>query len=104
MTSEVQFDLLFPLLYGTLLALLLVAACRRGGRTRESILLVPYAIVLCDWIENLSIVLMIQHFDAWIPLVASIGSVFTVLKWWIGFLVYLPLLVNRFFDAHSSSS
>lgn len=84
---ELTVDLLYPLVYATLLALVMTYGLRRSLRPDHPLQkahVLPYGVVLADYAENVGIVTMLLRYPARHESVAWLTSIFTVIKW-LGF-------------------
>lgn len=87
-------DLLFPLDYAFLLALLIVATYRRafpGGRMARPMSLFPFLTALADLLENACLVTLLAGYPGQLIFIAQAGSFFTTVKW--SFLIISLVLV-----------
>lgn len=95
---ELTADLFFPLVYATLFSLILALILKAGltqSQPYHHLALLPILMMSADYLENITIVLMLAFFPALsIPAIAWIASVASFLKWmWGGFSV-LALLIS----------
>ena len=82
--SELSLDLVYPLLYGLFLSLLSVWLLRRlvlPGSGWLRLAWLPFAVVACDYAENVGIVQLLLTYPARTPAVAQVTSLFTTSKW-----------------------
>lgn len=88
-------DLVYPLVYASFFAFLLVLAARTllsaGSRLRV-ICLLPYTAMLFDYLENACFFTVLLAWPARLSAVATAGGVFNVVKW-LGAGLTLPLVV-----------
>jgi hypothetical protein len=80
-SQEIQLDLVFPLVYGFMLAFGL-ALLAPGTRLPHWIVIVPFVAALADYGENFSALAMLRRFEtgAWLDGIALAGCVFTLIK------------------------
>jgi hypothetical protein len=93
-TSALTADILYPLDYSLLFALLIVTTFLEafpGGRMLRHLSLVPFATAVFDLLENAGIVAMLALYPQQIPFLARAASFFTTLKW--VFLIFTIVLV-----------
>jgi hypothetical protein len=86
---ELTMDLIYPFVYATLLALLITSSFRRllpRDHALQRAHVLPYGVMLADYLENVGVVTMLIRYPARYPLLARITSVFTSTKW-IGFVL-----------------
>lgn len=93
-------DLAFPVIYSTALSMALMLFLRKGlppaGRYLS---LFPFLIVIADWAENLTLVMVTRAFPARADAVAGLAGTFTALKWLLIALTVLMLLAAVAFGA-----
>ncbi len=92
---ESTVDVAYPLTYATLIALVFTYGSRRAYRHDHPLnkaSLVPYGVMLVDYVENVGIVTMLLRYPARYPMLARLTSVVTLLKW-ISFGVSMALTV-----------
>ena len=86
-------DLVFPVIYSMALSIALMLFLRKLlPRANTYLCLLPFMIVIADWLENLSLVLNIHEFPERADVLASYASAFTSLKWVLIVLTVLILL------------
>ena len=93
-TSSLTADILYPLDYSLLFALLIVTTFLEafpGGRMLRNLSLVPFATAVFDLLENAGIVAMLALYPQQVPVLARAASLFTTLKW--VFLIFTTVLV-----------
>jgi hypothetical protein len=81
---ELIADTAYPFIYGGLFALLTTYLLRRGlppESSMQKLHLVPAAVVVADFMENLGIVIMLAAYPAELTAVAYFAATFTLLKW-----------------------
>ena len=81
---ELTTDLLFPVVYSLALTVALVIAARRvlpPDSRLQYLRFFPLLIVIADWGENLSLVVVIRGFPDQLDAIATAASLFTSLKW-----------------------
>jgi hypothetical protein len=76
MIAELTLDVVYPLVYGTLLSFILYML-----HNNFRIAKLPYDVVVIDYLENIGIVIMLINYPTRINWLASITGVFTTLKW-----------------------
>lgn len=76
MMTELTVDVFYPVAYALLLSFLLFKLSQK-----VAISMVPIAVLVFDYLENLGIVTMIQYYPQKLSNVATITSLFTSLKW-----------------------
>ena len=81
--TELTLDLIYPLILALLFSAAIFYTFQRGfpglawsGR----LALIPFAIMLVDYLENACIIFMLRSYPRQIPIVASISNVFTITK------------------------
>jgi len=109
--ARITFDVVFPLVYlfflGTSLSWTLARLLPEGNRGRMLNLL-PLFGWLFDLLENLSTSIVMLNFPERVSLIASLASVFTMLKWFFvggSFIILLPALfiaMGRAFSTRQS--
>jgi hypothetical protein len=87
--TQVTLDLLFPFLYGSLFAMLLV---RLSKPEQAWVLLFPVATVVFDLLENFTVATLAWTYDGKETSLATAASSFTMTKW--GLLLLTLLLVG----------
>jgi len=95
---ELTADLLYPLIYATLFSLILALVLKAGltqSQPYYQLALLPVLMMAADYVENFTIVLMLAFFPALsIPAVAWVAAVASFLKWLLGGLSLLALLIG----------
>ena len=94
LTTTLTADLLYPLDYSLLFALLIIVTFLEAfpaGRLVRRLCLVPFATAAFDLLENAGIVAMLALYPQQIPFLAQAANLFTTLKW--AFLVFSIVLV-----------
>ncbi len=92
---ELTTDLLFPVVYSLALTVALVTAARRvlsSDSRLQYLRFFPLLIVIADWCENLSLVVVIHAFPDRLDAIVTAASFFTSLKW-----AFLALTVTMLF-------
>jgi hypothetical protein len=83
--TQKAYDLVFPLVYGSLFAAGLAAGWGRLGRTRPRVrwlVAVPLAAMLADYGENLTVIRLFTDYPAhWSAGLARLAEAFTLTKW-----------------------
>jgi hypothetical protein len=77
-------DMVYPLAYGFTCAFAIALAARRffGGYARARLLvLLPLAAVVCDYLENASILTVLRGWPERQMTIAAVGGVFNTAKW-----------------------
>ena len=88
-------DLAFPVIYSMALSVALMLVLRKPFPPANMYLcLFPFMIVIADWFENLSIVMVTRKFPERADAIASYASSFTSLKWTLIVLTLLILLTS----------
>jgi hypothetical protein len=88
-------DLAFPVVYSTALSVALMLVMRKLLPLASVYLcLFPFVIVIADWFENLSLVIVALEFPGQSDLIARYASSFTSLKWALIVLTLLVLLTS----------
>jgi hypothetical protein len=93
-TTALTADVLYPLDYSLLFALLIVTTFLEafpGGRMVRNLSLIPFATAAFDLLENAGIVAMLALYPQQIPILAQAAGLFTTLKW--VFLIFTVVLV-----------
>jgi hypothetical protein len=76
--TELTLDILFPLVYGTLFAALLIHVYAR--ESGKFLVLVPFLTVVCDVLENITTAYLAWQFDGRTSPVARFAAVLTATK------------------------
>jgi hypothetical protein len=88
-------DLLFPVVYSLALTVALVMGVRKtvpsGSRLRH-LRFFPLLIVIADWCENLSLILMLHAFPDRLDAIATAAGLFTSIKWTFIILAFVTLV------------
>lgn len=95
--GELTIDLLYPLVYSLTLATLLTVVFRAAFQPANPLRwlpLLPIAMLLCDYGENLSIVALILTHPAEIVPLAVLASIFSTAKWTLGGLSLIALVIG----------
>lgn len=80
--TELTVDVVYPLLYGFLLAIILTLLFRhRAYKPFEWVTLVPFAGTLFDYLENAAIVGLLTSYPAQSPALAVVGEMAKLAKW-----------------------
>ena len=90
-------DLAYPFIYSTLFALLLTFILHRAFPPQspyQRLHLVPYAMMVCDYSENILVSLLLLTYPAQSIFLAWIASIASFLKWMFGGMVVLSLLIS----------
>jgi len=88
-------DLVFPVIYAMALSIALMLVLRKLiPLDRLSLCLFPFMIVIADWFENLSLVIVTREFPGHSDVIAVCASLFTSLKWTLIVLTLLILLAS----------
>lgn len=88
-------DLVFPVIYSMTMAIALRLVLRKSRpRASLSLCLFPFTIILADWFENLSLVLVTRKYPQQADVIAGYASIFTSLKWILIMLTVLILLTS----------
>lgn len=90
-------DLLYPLDYGLLLALLILVSYRRAfptGRLVRFLVWMPLLATAFDLLENACIVTMLASYPAQLILVAQLAGMFTLVKWALVLMSVVLVLVG----------
>lgn len=81
---ELTADLIYPIIYATFLAITLTLLARRlyGAQSRATIInIVPFGIVIADYLENMGIVMLLMTYPEKISWAAWATSFFNAAKW-----------------------
>ncbi len=87
-------DMIYPLIYSTLLAGLLYLQFSKSRLTW--VIIIPHIAALFDYAENLSLRFNLIRFPSLDPAVADASGIFTCLKWSLVYLSILLLLIAWF--------
>ena len=87
-------DMIYPLVYSTLLAALLYLQFNRSRLTW--VIIIPHIAALFDYAENLSLRINLIRFPSMHPALADASGIFTCLKWSLVYLSILLLLIGLF--------
>lgn len=91
--NRLTLDIAYPLVYGLMISLLLIVSFRRAfpkNKFSDWAVFIPWAGVLCDYLENISLATMYLQYPRELIVLAWMASAFTALKWTfigIGFLL-----------------
>jgi len=95
---ELTADLFYPLIYATLFSLMIALVLKAGlpqSQPYQQLALLPVLMMVADYLENFSIVLMLAFFPALsIPAAAWFAAVASFLKWLWGGFSFLALLIG----------
>jgi hypothetical protein len=88
-------DMAFPVIYSMTLSVALMLVLRRPfPLANVQLCLFPFMIVIADWFENLSLVMVTRKFPERADVIASYASSFTSLKWTLIVLTVIILLTS----------
>jgi len=87
--TELTLDLLFPFVYGSLLAILMVHL-----QENSRCALLPLTAALADWAENITIVYLISNYEERPSPVAWLGAVCTATKWTLLLISTMVILIG----------
>jgi hypothetical protein len=88
-------DLAFPVIYSMALSMALMLVLRKLLPLASTYLcLLPFMIVITDWLENLSLVMVVRKFPEQADVITAYASSFTSLKWVLIVLTALILLTS----------
>ena len=88
-------DMAFPVIYAMTLSVALMLVLRKPLPLANMYLcLFPFMIVIADWFENLSLVMVIRKFPQRADVIASYASSFTAVKWTLIALTVIILLTS----------
>ena len=91
-------DLVFPVIYSMALSIALMLVLRKLLPLASTYLcLFPFLIVIADWFENLSLVMVVREFPERADVIAGYAGSFTSLKWALIVLTALILLTSVVF-------
>jgi len=90
--TELSLDLIFPLIYGSLLAVFLFRL--HSGDIGKSLIMLPLLTMSADWLENGTAAYLALSFDGKSSTLAWVGAIFTATKWVSGMLCLLLILKN----------
>lgn len=90
--TELSLDIIFPLLYGSLLAMLFVRVYN-GDMGRKMILL-PLLAMSADILENMMIAYLALNFNEKESVLAWVSSIFTATKWILLLICVIALLIG----------
>ena len=94
LVNDWTMDLIYPLVYSLLFAFLLTMVLRSAfppGSPLQRMQLLPFMMMIFDYLENLSISLLLVQYPTQSFLLARIASIFTTLKWCFGAFSILAL-------------
>ena len=80
---ELTLDLIYPLISALLFSLAILYTFRQGFPSfawTNQLALIPFGVMLADYIENVCVVSMLLSYPRRIPVVAEISNIFTVTK------------------------
>jgi len=89
--GHLTLDVLFPLVYGTLFAILLLKAWPENGVWKLAL-----AVVTADLMENLSLAALYTLFPAGLDVLTPLAASWTALKWMLFTLMLLALAAGAF--------
>jgi hypothetical protein len=94
--TRLTLDIIYPLIYGMMLAFLLSLTFKpafRDFRLGANVIFIPWAGVLCDYLENIGFATIFLSYPKEYYWVAQISAIFTALKWsLIGIAFFLAFL------------
>lgn len=94
--DQLPVDMLYPLLFGLCYSLLLAYFLNKLNRLETRMFYVTWLPILAgifDYLENISIIIMLQRYPSFSAHLASLASVFTVIKSVLSTLSFLILVV-----------
>lgn len=94
---ELTADVLYPIIYATFLAIVLtmLSRCLYGIESRVTILnLLPYGIVIMDYLENIGIVTLLMSYPEQYELVARVTGFFNAAKWSLVALTFAIIMIG----------
>lgn len=83
LTAELTLDLVYPLILALLFSLAALYTFQRAFPEHawtHRLALLPFLVMLADYLENLCVVIMLASFPSALPFVATLSNVFTVAK------------------------
>ena len=95
LVSSWSIDFIYPLLYAFLLSFLLTLFLRRSYDAGSPIIrlqLLPFGMMVFDYVENFLIAVLLAFFPTKITLLAQAASFFTSLKWCFAAITFLALI------------
>lgn len=107
--GHLTIDVLYPLVYGTLFSLLIIALYRSrlAAPQRHRLLLLPWLTVLVDYAENIALAALFLSYPSLLPALAVLTPYLTVLKWTLialtGLTALWGLLLLIFFPGKEDS-
>ncbi len=81
-------DFLYPIIYSLFLSLLIF---RLSHRTTISLL--PFGVLMFDFFENITLLILVVHIPERFPVTASIAGYFTLIKWSLAALCAVTVLI-----------
>ncbi len=90
-------DSIYPLISAIFFTLIISALFKRilsPDSSIKGIVILPFAVAFCDYFENFGIFFMISNLPDFNPKVALITSIFSSLKWILGAVVVLLILIG----------
>jgi hypothetical protein len=95
--TELTTDLIYPLVYSLLLAVTLTLLFQtKSYKSAEKITLLPFVVLLFDFLENAMIVSMLVDYPTQSPVLVSLCEVFKLIKWLSFGLTILLVLYGLF--------
>jgi len=82
--TRLTLDIIYPIVYGMMLTLLLALTFRRAFpnfRFSDTVIYLPWAGVLFDYLENVSFAIMFLSYPKEYFFIAQVSAIFTALKW-----------------------
>lgn len=92
---ELTVDIIYPVIYSLFFSLTILYFLNRQAAGRPGLLrlaLLPFAGLICDFVENAGIVTMLLAYPAQLSLVGTLTGIVTTLKWIFAVLSILSLL------------
>ena len=90
--TEMTTDTLYPLVYAFLFGIILALLYRGGPRSWVNTL--PFVCLLFDYLENITIIILLKTFPKQSPAIATLCELFKLLKWLVFAAIILLILLG----------
>lgn len=95
--TRLTLDIIYPVVYGMMLALLLTLTFRRAFSPKtfaDAAVFIPWGGVLFDYLENIGFAIIFLSYPKEFHFLAQVSAIFTALKWSLIGLAFLLALVG----------
>ncbi len=90
--TEMTTDILYPLVYAFLFGIILTLLYR--GSSRSWVNTLPFVCLLFDYLENITIIILLKTFPQQSPTIATLCELFKLLKWLVFAAIILLVLLG----------